>query len=308
MPEEQNTNSGIMVRYRLWILAIGVLLFLPPLSFLFQCTGETNFCGTWCPRMFFVWRQGMTVNAFFAGFLRSYIGVILVFGIWISTLFMGRYWCSHLCPIGGCMELGSRLVPRFLKINFSWLSAPAFRYGYLTVYFLAAAFGIGSLCCSYCNFAAIPRLMGAAFSKADLAYFMRTAGLVNLGLVLVLGFLAKGGRAYCNLLCPVGAIDALFNWLGARKWKRIFVSQDRCNGCGRCEIVCPVWAIEMGKTARINQLSCIPCCDCQTACPQNALNWDKNTNADTKASGAYATMRNLSPQVICDKGRNRVSR
>lgn len=266
-----HTKPGGMTRHRFWIMGIAVLLFLPPLSFLFQWSGDTNFCGSWCPRMFFVWRQGMTVEAFFDGWLRSYWGVVLVFGIWGSTLFLGRYWCSHFCPIGGFMELGGRLVPRFMKIKFSVFPAPAFRYGYLSVYFLSAAFGIGSLCCSYCNFAAIPRLLGAPFSRADLAYFMRTAGMINLGLVVFLGFLAKGGRAYCNLLCPVGAIDALFNWLGAGKWKRISVSQDKCNGCGQCQTVCPVWAIEVGEKAKINQLSCMPCRMCEEVCPQNAF-------------------------------------
>ena len=83
-------------------------------------------------------------------------------------------------------------------------------------YLLAPLFGLGSLCCSYCNFATAPRLIGAAFSGADLAFFLRTAGVINLLLLLVLGILARGGRGYCNLLCPVGALDALAARLGNR--------------------------------------------------------------------------------------------
>ncbi|MBU1052531.1 MAG: 4Fe-4S binding protein [Proteobacteria bacterium] len=269
------TEKGFMTRYRFAIMLLSLFLFLPPLSFVFQFTADSNFCGTWCPRMFFVWRNGISASAYFAGYLRSYMGVALVFGVLISTLFWGRYWCSHLCPVGGAMELGSRLVPRFLKIDFSRIPAPAFRYGYLSVYFLAAAFGIGSLCCNYCNFATIPRMFGAAFSPADLAYFFRTAGIINLGLVVLLGFLAKGGRGYCNLLCPIGALDALSNRFGQRFGKRFFISAEKCNGCGKCKEVCPVWAVEINDTARIDHLSCMPCGNCLTACPQGAITFGK---------------------------------
>ncbi|MDX2453165.1 4Fe-4S binding protein [Desulfosarcina sp.] len=270
------TKPAFPGRRRYWIMALAMVLFLPPLSFLFQFTGDSNFCGTWCPRMFFVWRKGASLDAYFMGYLRSYMGVALVFGILLTTFFFGRYWCSHLCPIGGTMELGSRLVPRFLKINFAKIPAPAFRYGYLSVYFGAAALGLGSLCCSYCNFATIPRMIGAPFSGADMAYFLRTAGLINLGLVLLLGFFAKGGRAYCNLLCPIGALDGLSNRAGARWGRRVSVHPAKCNGCGDCLDSCPTWAIDLtDRTARIDALSCMPCGDCKTACARGAIDYGK---------------------------------
>ncbi len=149
------------------------------------------------------------------------------------------------------------------------------RYGYLAVYLLAPALGVGSLCCNYCNFAAVPRRFGAAFSGADLAYFLRGAGIVNLGLVVALGFLARGGRAYCNLLCPVGALDALANRVGARFGRRVRVDPARCDGCGACAKVCPTWAIERGEVARIDPLACLPCRDCESVCPKEAIAYDR---------------------------------
>ena len=129
--------------------------------------------------MFFTWRQGMSGHEFLLGMLRSLYGVLLVLAILVSTLFLGRWWCSHLCPIGGATELGSRLIPQRLKIPYASVPAAPVRYGYLAVYLLAPALGIGSLCCSYCNFAAVPRLFGAMFNPADLAYYLRAAGLIN---------------------------------------------------------------------------------------------------------------------------------
>ncbi len=268
-------NRSFIARNRYWFMAAAIVLFMPPLSFLFQFTGDSNFCGTWCPRMFFVWRSGMSAETYFSGFLRSYMGVALVSGVLVSTFFFGRYWCSHLCPVGAGMELGSKIAPERLKIDYSRIPAPSFRYGYLSVYFLASALGIGSLCCSYCNFATLPRMLGAVFSPADLAYFFRTAGLLNLGLVLLMGFLAKGGRAYCNLICPIGALDALSNRLGITFGKRVHVCADKCSGCGKCVSVCPTWSIQVTDTARIDPLSCMPCRICESICPGRAVSYSR---------------------------------
>lgn len=270
-----NNKKSFWITYRYYIIIAGILLLLPPLSLLFQFTQDSNFCGSWCPRMFFSWRKGVSGGDYLMGFLRSYMGVALVVGVLTSTFFLGRYWCSHICPVGGSMEAGSRALPRFLKINFSSVPAAPVRYGYLSVYLLAPAIGIGSLCCNYCNFATIPRLFGAAFSPADMAYFFRTAGLINLGLVVFLGFLAKGGRAYCNFLCPIGALDALSNRIGQKFGKRVRVDTGKCNSCGACARVCPTWSIEVKEHARIDHLSCMPCRICEETCSQEAIRYGR---------------------------------
>jgi ferredoxin-type protein NapH len=277
MQANVTTKKSFLVRKRYWIMLGAALLFLPPLALFFQFTADSNFCGSWCPRMFFVWRKGMTISEYLLGFLRSFMGVALVFGILGSTFFFGRYWCSHLCPIGSTMEGGSRILPKFMKINYASVPAPSFRYGYLAVYFIASAVGIGSLCCNYCNFAVVPRIFGAAFLPSDMSYFIRTAGLINLGLIVGLGFIAKGGRAYCNLLCPIGALDAISNRLGLRIGKRISVDSEKCNGCKACAKVCPTWSIEVKENkAEIDQLSCMPCGECEKVCAKEAIAYAKS--------------------------------
>ncbi len=278
-PPTTERRSSFWVRHRVAILVASAALFLPPLAAAFQPSGDTGFCGTWCPRMFFSWRLGQSGSDFLAGFARAWLGVALVATVLAVTAFAGRLWCSHVCPIGGAMELGSRLVPKAWKIDFSGVPSAPVRYGYLGVYLAAPALGIGSLCCNYCNFAAVPRLFGAAFTGADLAYFMRTAGLVNLGLVIVLGFLARGGRAYCNLLCPIGALDALVNRAAVRLGRRVRVDPARCDACGACAAVCPTWAIADGGTARIDPLACLPCRECETVCPKEAIAYGRGRAA-----------------------------
>lgn len=258
-------------RRRTWVMLTSLLLFLPPLALLPQLTADVNFCGRWCPRMFFVWREGASSADFLAGIARSSLGAALVLTILVTTFAIGRYWCSHLCPVGGSMELGSRLVPDGFKIDFSGVPAPPFRYGYLLVYLVAPAIGIGSLCCSYCNFAAVPRLFGAAFSQADLVYFLRLQGLVNLGLVVFLGLLSRGGRAYCNLLCPVGALDALVNRVRPASEATVRVDPERCIECGECASACPTWALAAHSPPVVDRLSCIPCGRCDEVCRHGAI-------------------------------------
>lgn len=271
-----NTTAGFLARKRTMIMIISLLLFMTPLALFFQVTtGDNDFCGTWCPRMFYAIRQGAGIKEVIGGIMRAYMGVALLAGAVISTFFLGRYWCSHVCPIGGAGELGSRLVPARLKIDYSAIPAPAVRYGYLGVYLIAPLAGIGSLCCNYCNFATVPRLFGAAFVEADLAYFFRAYGIINLSLFILLAVVAKGGRAYCNFVCPVGALDALSNRLGVRVGKRVKVIPDKCNSCGNCTEVCPTWAIDVSEKARIDQLSCISCRKCQEICPEGAICYGK---------------------------------
>lgn len=249
---------------------------MPPLALIFQVsTGNNDFCGTWCPRMFYAIRNGAGFGEIIGGIMRAYMGVALVAGIIVSTFLLGRYWCSHLCPVGGAGELGSRLIPQKLKIDYSPIPAAPVRYGYLAVYLLAPLIGIGSLCCNYCNFATVPRLFGAAFVQADMAYFLRTYGMINLGLFIMLAIMARGGRAYCNFLCPVGALDALSSRFGARFGKRVNIISEKCTNCGKCTEVCPTWAIEILDKANIDQLSCMPCDKCQEICPEGAICYGK---------------------------------
>ena len=97
-------------KHRTLILIAGIVLFLPPLAAIVQLTGDVNFCGRWCPRMFFVWREGQTMTSFLMGFVRAYMGVALVVAILATTLAFGRYWCSHICPIASPLELGFSLT------------------------------------------------------------------------------------------------------------------------------------------------------------------------------------------------------
>ncbi len=258
------------------LLLLGILLLLPPLALLSQYAGEGNFCGSMCPRrwipenfdflktgMFAFWAQRSTANA-------------LVLSIFAATIFFGRIWCSHLCPVGGVTELGSMAVPRKLRIDYRSLHAPAIRFGYFAVFVLAPLLSLGNLHCRFCDFRVIPFLFGSIFEPAYRVYFTTAIGALSLVTMAgLLGVLSRGGRAYCNFACPIGVVDSAVNYLGSKLSfaKRMRVDEAKCVSCGSCANECPTQAIRLSGPARIDQLSCFSCRECESACRSGAISY-----------------------------------
>lgn len=50
------------------------------------------------------------------------------------------------------------------------------------------------------------------------------------------------------------------------------VDNEKCTGCGTCQIVCPTEAIRVvKKKARVNEKKCLACPNCTDSCPEGAL-------------------------------------
>lgn len=269
----------IKMKMRYIFMILGIVLFLPPLSLIPQFAGEVNMCGAVCPRMFFIIPSKWGANGLLNNISSMWFGVMLVSAILLSTLFLGRLWCSHVCPVGGVSELANRGVPDKLKMNFFFVNAPAFRYGYLFVYIAGALIGIGSIACKLCNFRVIPFLAGAPFVPAYRTYLATSMGIAGIVLVGMLTLAVKDGRAYCNLLCPVGALDSIVNFLGSKLGfaKRMNTEHSKCNNCGSCIDSCMVWALTRDREqVKRDQLSCMSCRECEKTCPNGAISYGKH--------------------------------
>ncbi|MGI2325119.1 MULTISPECIES: 4Fe-4S binding protein [Methylococcus] len=263
-------------RYRYFWIAVSCAMFLGPLAVLPGLAGNTDLCGKLCMRRFYLYFPGMSWDDLFMHVSVALIGVVAFFVIITFTFFFGRIWCSFICPVGGFSELVSRMLSDRWKIEYRGLPQVQIRYGYLAVYMgLLPLLGVSA--CTLCNFITVPRFVEALSGGfVGLAFIFSTVGLVNLSLLFLLGFFASKGRAYCQFLCPIGAIDGLVNRLGAkfRFTHHIRVDKQRCTGCTECAKKCMCGAIKMvDKVAVVDQFSCMSCHDCVDACDWNAIEW-----------------------------------
>jgi len=273
-----------MQRFRYALIVLASLCFLGPLAFLPQIVGSDDLCGPLCMRRFFLYFPGMTFEDFILHASVAYVGVMALIIILTSTFFFGRIWCSYICPAGGVAELGSRMLNDRWKIEFRALPQVPIRYGYFAV-FLAAMPALGISACTLCNFITLPRLVEAISGEyRGIAFIISSIGLVNLGLLMLLGFFAHKGRAYCQFLCPIGALDGLVNRWGARYRfsHHIRVERSRCSGCSVCAKQCMCGAIKMvDRVAVVDQLSCMSCHECVDVCDWNAIEWTTGSKQKT---------------------------
>ena len=266
--------NGQKYRYLLIILSCSVIL--SPWALLPGLVGNPDLCGQVCVRRFFLYFPGMSLQDLASQMTVAWIGVIAFCIILLTSFFFGRMWCGYLCPMGGFPELVSRMIPDRWKIEFRALPQVPIRYGYFSVYLVVMPM-LGISACTLCNFVTVPRIFQAFMGDfMGIAFILSAVGLVNLGLLFVLGFFAVKGRGYCQFLCPVGAIDGLVNRFGAmfRFTRHIRVERNRCTGCNICARSCMMGAIRMvDQVAVVDQHSCMSCHECVDVCDWHAIDW-----------------------------------
>ena len=263
-------------KYRYLLIMLSCSLFFAPFMFLPSLVDNPDLCGKVCIRRFYLFFPGMSLEDVANQVQVASVGVYLLLTILVTTFFFGRMWCAYLCPVGGFPELVSRTMSDRWKIEYRALPQVPIRYGYFSVYLVLMPM-LGISACTLCNFITVPRIFEALSGEIKGVLFIISAvGLVNLGLLFLLGFFAVKGRAYCQFLCPIGALDGLVNRLGSmfRFTRHIRVERNRCTGCSECARKCMTGAIRMrGRIAVVDQLSCMSCHECVDVCDWGAIDW-----------------------------------
>lgn len=276
-----------MSKYYFWLQRIagyvlGFLLFYEPFSYfyelaapLFPPAGFTTIHVP-CARI--------PLYAIFGGGLMKQDPVTLFFCILLVlvSLLLGPIFCGRLCPAGVFGEALSYLIPEKYQLDWSRLvPVLPLRYGFFVGFLFSSFLGLG-LPCVYCNYYSLELfvqsiLLGrlATTASALLATFFIA--------FILMGMWTKGGRGYCNLLCPVGAASMLLHTLGdfLPITFAMRVRKQSCIGCGSCARNCPMQAIAIkDKKASINIQQCIICGKCQQTCPKKAISYGANGEAE----------------------------
>ena len=185
------------------------------------------------------------------------LGVIV-----ITTLLIGRVYCSTVCPLGVLQDIMIRIARKVnRRKRFRYSRAPQWlHYSILAISLILVLFGssmvIGDLLEPFSNYGrmvnafALPIVILANNSVVDvLAHFgvyflyniplhLEGVGALSIGLLFLvtLAYLsASEGRLFCNTFCPAGAI---LNLLSRVSLYKLVIEKDICNDCGACDKVC----------------------------------------------------------------------
>ncbi len=236
------------------------------------------------------------------------LNVGVVVALILLTLLFGRVYCSVICPLGVMQDIISWVAARRRKHRFSYTPARTWlRYGMLGVFVAALVAHIGWLAALLAPYSAYGRIVSNLFAPLYqwgnnlLAWFaeridsyafysvdvwMKGLGtlLVAAGTLAVLFVLAwRGGRTYCNTICPVGTVLGTLARFSLFK-PRFDVS--KCNGCKLCARNCKASCIDPAAH-RIDYSRCVACMDCLENCRQGAISYTwrrRKPEADVRPS------------------------
>ena len=79
----------------------------------------------------------------------------------------------------------------------------------------------------------------------------------------------RGGRTYCNTICPVGTV---LSFLARFSWLKVRIDSDRCIKCGLCAKNCKASCIDF-KNCRVDYSRCVVCGDCIGKCNKQAIRY-----------------------------------
>ena len=261
--------------FRLMFFFMGILLFYAPFAYLTRLllyltdSSLTADAHRICLRMPFEWSLQPWMYPVMVKNPLYLVGLVL---LPIIALFLGPLFCGWLCPAGSMTEFLSKLVPSKVKLSLGGKINPSpIRYGVLLAMTLSPFLG-GYICCTFCNFTMMQHLVNAVTGNPYGLTAWASFTIITFVLwFFVLGIFLVGGRGFCNFLCPAGAMQGLFHFLGRKvKYSRgISIDKKRCENCNTCVTECPAWAISKEKV--LNRHACNLCKDCLTVCPNDAI-------------------------------------
>ena len=257
---------------------LGIVLFYAPFA-LFQKIINYAMTGKWLPLTIHSLCFRIQTEHLIDGklFNQAPLFVVCFLLLLAVSFFFGPIYCGKLCPAGASTEYLSKLVPERFKIDWTkYVDVAPVRYGMLAGFIILPCIET-VIACVYCNFFLFDLFVNYFLS----GYFVSlTSSLILTAFVwvVILGIFTKGGRGFCNFLCPVGAIQNLVYSFGIKlPWSyKLKVQRCKCIGCQKCVKVCPMGAMQIkDKKAANNVHNCILCGECINACPVKAIKYKR---------------------------------
>lgn len=249
------------------------------------------------------WLGWLAKIQFWPAFYALNIGVVAM--LVVLTLVFGRIYCSVICPLGVMQDVVSWLHGRRKRNRFTYSKEKKWlRYGMLGVFIISAVAGINAIVSLLAPYSSYGRIASSLFKPVyeagnnvlasiaehfnSYAFYsvdvwmksLPTLIIASVTFVAIVILAWRGGRTYCNTICPVGTILSFF----ARfSWFKVRIDESKCVNCGLCTKNCKASAIDF-KNHKIDYSRCVVCGDCLGKCHKGALSFTSG-RADKSTSG-----------------------
>ena len=237
-----------------------------------------------------VWFGWLAKLQFLPAVLALNVSVIAV--LVLVTLAFGRIYCSVVCPLGIMQDVISWFRRKKNRFSYSkevkWLRYPIF-----ALFVVALVAGVGSFVALLAPSSSYGRIItnllkpvyelgnnvlagiaehynSYAFYSVDVWIRSVPTFVIAAVTFVIIAILAwRGGRTYCNTICPVGTVLSFF----ARfSWMKIHFDADKCRNCSLCEKNCKASCIDY-KNHTVDYSRCVVCGNCLEKCKFGALHY-----------------------------------
>ena len=255
------------------------------------------------------WLGWIAQLQFLPALLALNISIIIV--LLLMTAIFGRIYCSVICPLGIMQDIiawfSTRSIKKRNKYHFTKaknilrymllglfaglmivgvhsiaiLIAPYSAYGRIAQNLLSPIYNAGNNVLAY--FA--EQIDSYAFYPAEIWIRSIPTFIIALITFIVIAILAyKGGRTWCNTVCPVGTLLGLISKYAIFK---PVIDKDKCIKCHVCEKRCKAACIDSDQQT-IDASRCVICMNCIDNCRHRAIqykfSWGKKSaqHAETR--------------------------
>ncbi|MBQ7472664.1 MAG: 4Fe-4S binding protein [Prevotella sp.] len=224
--------------------------------------------------------------------LNGAITIVLV----VLTLVFGRIYCSIICPLGVMQDIIGWIGKKKKHNRYSYSREVKWlRYPVLVLYVAASIAGIGSVMALLEPYSSYGRMATMLFQPLYLwgnnvlaaiaehydsyAFYSVEVWMRSLPTLIIaavsfalITFLAwRGGRTYCNTVCPVGTI---LSFLARFSLLKIRFDKEKCRNCSLCTKNCKAACIDY-KNHSVDYSRCVVCGDCLSKCKFGALKYER---------------------------------
>ncbi len=206
----------------------------------------------------------LIVQGSFEGILA---GSALTFaGLFLSSLFFGRSFCSFMCPAGALQDACAAIV-----------SKPVGKRQNIIKYVIWAVW-LGAIVAGFVMAGGIKDVNMLYMTDGGISVNESSRYFIYLPIVFLLAILALvfGRRSPCHSICwmaPFMVLGTLLKEALHLPARRLQAESSRCIDCKACNKACPM-SLQVNEMVAKNHMfntECILCGQCQDVCPKQVL-------------------------------------